>query len=109
MEYSPLVNKTSFRNILYIGDEAKTCLSLIEKFNNRLLQIEHDYSGWFNQRNINKSLVDRDKLQHHIHYNFEGGVVVVKFREEDELPAFIRRECLNACQNIATEQMLSNA
>jgi hypothetical protein len=96
-----------FNNILYIGDEPKTCLSIIEKFNNSLLQIEQSYQGWFSNRNINKGKTGHDKLQHHIHYNFEGGVVVVKFREEDELPFVIRKECLEACQNIAAEQLLT--
>ena len=95
----------SFNNILYIGDEAKTCLAVIEKFNDRLLEIEKLYPGWFNERK--GQLTMNDKLQHHIYYHFEGGIAMFKFRNEGELPARIRKECFKACRNIADEQLFS--
>jgi hypothetical protein len=97
-------NWMPFNNILYIGDEAKACIEIIEKFNNRLLQIEQMYSGWFNRRRPKNTFAKHDKLQYHIQYHFEGGIAVFKFRDEDELPQNIRNECLIACKNLAAEQ-----
>jgi hypothetical protein len=96
-----------FDNILYIGDEAKTCLAAIEKFNGRLLEIEKLYSGWFSERK--GRFMMNDKLQHHIYYHFEGGIAMFKFRNDDRLPAHIRTECFKACRNIAAEQLFSAA
>jgi hypothetical protein len=102
MKRAPLTNWMSFNNILYIGDEAKECLEIIEKFNERLHEIEQHYNGWFIINN-DESLL-RDKLQHHIQYHFEGGIAIFKFKNEDALPDFIRKECLVACKNLAFEQ-----
>jgi len=44
-------------------------------------------------------------MQHHIQYHFEGGIAIFKFKNEDELPAIIRNECLVACQALAFEQL----
>jgi hypothetical protein len=98
MNRGTLTNLIHFDNILYIGDEAKTCICIIEKFNNRLLEIEQTYSGWFKNSSAN------DKLQHHIHYHFEGRIAAFKFKSEDDLPAIIRNECFAACKTLATEQ-----
>jgi hypothetical protein len=98
MNRATLTNLIHFNNILYIGDEAKTCIRIIEKFNNRLLEIEQAYSGWFENSSAN------DKLQHHIHYHFEGGIAAFKFKSEDNLPANIRNECFAACKTLAAEQ-----
>ena len=103
MKRVPATNWMSFNNILYIGDEAKDCLEIIEKFNDRLLEIEQHYSGWFN--NSSDKYPAHDKLQHHIQYHFEGGIAIFKFKNEDEVPDFIRRECLVACRNLAFEQV----
>ena len=103
MKRVPLTNWMSFNNILYIGDEAKECLRVIEKFNERLHEIEQHYKGWFI---INSNeFPANDKLQHHIQYHFEGGVAIFKFKNEEGLPDFIREECLIACRNLAFEQL----
>ena len=103
MAQASLINPTLYSNILYIGDEPKACLSVIEKFNSRLAVIEHAYKGWFTT--VNTSIPQ--KLQHHIQYHFEGGVAVFKFRNEGELPHAIRKACLQACRNLAAEQSLA--
>jgi hypothetical protein len=103
MERTSLTSRMPFNNILYIGEEAKTCIAIIEEFNNRLAEIEKHYSGWFRRKNVNFSIPD--KLQYHIHYHFEGGIAIFKFRNEDEIPPNIREECLLACKNIAAEQL----
>ena len=100
-----LSNLTYSDNILYIGDEAKACLHVIEKFNNLLSAIEQTYSGWFNSRSFSNHPSGYDHLQHHIQYHFEGGIAIFKFRNNDELPDFIRQECLNACRSLAEEQI----
>lgn len=97
------MNWNPFKNILYIGDEAKTCITIIEKFNGRLAQIETAYAPWFHNRNVENKPVSHDKLQYHIHYHFEGGIAAFKFRNEDELPAVIRNECFSACRDLASE------
>jgi hypothetical protein len=94
-----------FNNILYIGDDARPCIEIIEKFNNRLLEIEQMYQDWFSRRHAKNSPAKRDRLQHHIHYHFEGGIAVFKFRDEEELPEEIRNECLMACRNVAADQL----
>jgi hypothetical protein len=94
-------NLSQFSNILYIGDEPKACLSVIEKFNKQLQEIENMYKGWFIGRDAKNRFSQHDRLQYHIHYHFEGGIAAFKFSNEDELPAYIRKECLNACKNLA--------
>ena len=93
-----------FDNILYIGDEAKECIRVIEKFNDCLLDIERHYPRWFGN-NGDRYLV-HDKLQRHIQYHFEGGIAIFRFKNEDEIPAIIRKECLIACRNLAFEQLV---
>jgi hypothetical protein len=105
MEHTPLKNRINFDNILYIGDEPKVCLSIIEDFNNRLHQIEQTYEDWFSTRRVKNMVTEYDRLQYHIHYHFEGGIVVFKFKDDDELPFYIRKECLNACGDLAREQL----
>ena len=101
MEKSAQTNPAFFNHILYIGDEPKVCLNIIEKFNKRLFEIEQMYAGWFYTRlPINKYNI-HDKLQNHIKYHFEGGIAVFKFRDEHSLPAIIRKECINACRDLA--------
>jgi hypothetical protein len=109
MKRTTLINRMPFDNILYIGDEWRVCLAVIEEFNNCLTQIERAYSGWFNHRTPKNRPAEHDKLQYHIHYHFEGGIAVFKFRDEDELPEVIRNECLIACSNIVAEQVYSVA
>jgi hypothetical protein len=103
MKRVPAANWMSFNNILYIGDDARNCIVIIEKFNERLLEIEKKYSGWFNSGSYKYAA--NDKLQHHIHYHFEGGIAIFKFKNEDEIPAIIRKECLIACRELAFEQL----
>lgn len=100
----PLTTKMYFNNILYIGDEPKECLFVIEKFNTRLSEIEQTYKGWFDFRSTRYKVPV--KLQHHIHYHFEGGIAVFKFRNENDIPEVIRNECFMACRNLAAEQLL---
>lgn len=104
MNRAPFVNWFAFNNILYIGDEARACIKIIEEFNSRLLEIERAYSAWFDSKPAKNKLAGPDKLQYHIHYHFEGGIAVFKFRSEDTLPAIIRDECFSACKNLAAEQ-----
>jgi hypothetical protein len=103
MKQMLLTNWMPFNNILYIGDEAKDCIEIIEKFNGCLLEIEQQYEGWFS--NSTDKCTAPDKLQHHIQYHFEGGIAIFKFRNGDELPIAIRKECLLACKNLAAEQL----
>jgi hypothetical protein len=103
MKCVPFTSWMSFNNILYIGDEAKECIEIIEKFNARLLEIEKHFAGWF--RDSSDKSITRNKLQRHIQYHFEGGIVIFKFRNGDKLPDFIRRECIIACRNLAFEQL----
>jgi hypothetical protein len=105
MNSAPLTNWTPFNNILYIGDEARACIRMIEKFNNRLLEIERIYSSWFYQRTAKNKLSKHDRLQHHIQYHFEGGIAAFKFKNDDDLPVIIRNECFTACRSLAAEQM----
>jgi hypothetical protein len=91
---------TPFNNILYIGDDAKPCLEIIEKFNDRLADIEKMYSGWFGGQHG----IKHDSLRHHIYYHFEGGIAVFKFRNEETIPEEIRNECRLACRSLASEQ-----
>ncbi len=109
MNRAPLINPIPFNNILYIGDEAKACLNIIEKFNNRLLEIEQTYFTWFSNRNAKNRLATHDKLQHHIHYHFEGGIAIFRFKNEDNLPAVIRNECVVACKNVAAGQFYATS
>ena len=90
-----------YNNILYIGDEAKACLTVIEKFNNRLKEIEQVYNGMFINNSNHKI---NGALQHHIQFHFEGGIARFKFRNADDLPASIRTQCLSACNTLAAEQ-----
>jgi hypothetical protein len=105
MKRIPYTNLMSFDNILYIGDEAKDCIEIIEKFSGRLKEIEQNYSGWFS--NIDNELTINYKLQHHIQYHFEGGIAIFKFKNADDIPEVIRRECLVACKSLAIEQLFS--
>jgi len=100
-----MINQMLYNNILYIGDEPRACLSVIEDFNNRLQEIELKHKEWFTNRNATNGPTGQDKLQRHIHYHFEGGIAVFKFKEDDDLPLQIRKECLVACQNLAEEQL----
>ena len=103
MKRAPLTNRMYFNNILYIGDEAKECIAVIEKFSERLLEIERHYANWFSGRHDKLQLPD--KLQRHIQYHFEGGIAIFRFRNEDELPLIIRNECLIACRNLAAVEL----
>jgi len=105
MESTPLSYQLNFNNILYIGDEPKACLSVIEDFNNRLSQIEDSYEDWFTARNAKNRPAVHDKLQYHIQYHFEGGIAAFKFKSDDDLPQYIRNECFLACKELAEEQL----
>ncbi len=106
MNSAPLTNRIPFNNILYIGDEAKACINIIEKFNSRLAEIEQAHPLWFNYPAAAGTSVRHDKLQYHIHYHFEGGIAVFRFRNEESLPQEIRNECRLACRALAAEQEL---
>ena len=104
MNSAQLTTPVPYNNILYIGDEAKTCIRIMEKFSNRLLEIERIYSSWFYRRSAQNKPNAHDKLQYHIHYHFEGGIAAFRFKDEDELPAVIRNECFAACKTLIAEQ-----
>jgi hypothetical protein len=104
MEKVLLAEKLAYNNILYIGDNAKECIKIIEKFTSRLRKIENHYAGLFGE-NYHEQL-RRPQLQHYIQYHFEGGIAIFRFRNEDELPDVVRNECLVACQSLVFEQML---
>jgi hypothetical protein len=104
MEPVSFMNWIPFNNMLYIGDEAKVCISIMERFNDRLREIELNWSGWLDaEGRLSTKLADRNKLQHHIQYHFEGGIAIFKFRDPDELPAIIKNECIAACRSLAIE------
>ncbi len=105
MESAFLSHQLNFDNILYIGDEPKACLSVIEDFNNRLSQIEYMYEDWFISRSAQHRPAVHDRLQYHIHYHFEGGIAAFKFKNDDDLPHHIRQECFAACKDLADEQL----
>lgn len=90
-----------FNNILYIGDEPKACIDVMEQFNYQLLEIENHYSGWFSNNQYIKNKATPNSLQGCIKYHFEGGIAIFKFKNDDELPQFIKNECLSACKRIA--------
>ncbi len=94
-----------YSNILYIGDEPRACLLAIEDFNNRLGEIEYKYGEWFNSRRVQNKPGKHDKLHYHIQYHFEGGIACFKFKNNDELPYCIRRECFIACKCLIDEQL----
>ena len=104
MEQVLFADKLACNNILYIGDNARDCLKIIEKFTARLRKIEKQYDGLFHQNSDDHAA--RPHLQHHIQYHFEGGIAIFRFKNEDELPAIVRNECLVACQSLVFEQML---
>src|SRR3984957_17250688 len=103
MEKVLIADKLAYNNILYIGDNARECLKIIEKFTARLRKIEYLYAGLFD--NNSDDQLPRPQLQHHIQYHFEGGIAIFRFKNEDDVPDFIRRECLVACRNLAFEQV----
>lgn len=101
MEKMSLTNACSFGNILYIGDEANICINVIEQFNSQLLEIENSNAGWFSRQSFNEKMAGANRLQHFIKYHFEGGIAIFKFKSDNELPQFIKNECLKACKRIA--------
>ena len=104
MERAQFTDQINFDNILYIGEEPKACLSVLMDFNERLKEIEYLHEDWFSRRNAKGRPTQHDRLQYHIHYNFEGGIAIFKFKD-DELPHSIREECTNACRDLAEEQL----
>jgi len=104
MEKVFFTEDSTFNNILYIGDNAKDCIKVIENFTGRLLKIEKNYARLVDNKDQDQEI--RHWLQPRIQYHFEGGVVVFKFKNEDEIPAIVRRECMLACRNIAFEQLV---
>jgi hypothetical protein len=104
MEKVLFADKLAYNNILYIGDNARECLKIIEKFTARLRKIENLYPGLFDKNSDDR--LARTQLQHHIQYHFEGGIAIFRFKNEDELPTIVRNECLVACQSLVFEQLL---
>src|ERR1700748_44118 len=103
MEQVLFADKLACNNILYIGDNARECIKIIEKFTARLSKIEKQYDGLFDGNSNNYDA--RPHLQQHIQYHFEGGIAIFRFKNEDDLPAIVRNECLVACQSLVFEQM----
>jgi len=97
-------NYFSYNNILYIGDDARTCLDIIEKFTGCILQIEENYA-WLVNNPMEKQTINH-WLQHQIQYHFEGGIAIFRFKNEDELPAIVRNECVSACKSLAFERLI---
>jgi hypothetical protein len=104
MEKVLFADKLAYKNILYIGDSANECLKIIEKFTARLRKIENLYPDLFGKNRDDQ--LPSLHLQQHIQYHFEGGIAIFRFKNEDELPAIVRNECLVACQSLVFEQML---
>jgi hypothetical protein len=103
MEPVSFINWIPFDNILYIGDEPKACINMMERFNERLVVIERNWPGWFSDLHPTSRLAKRDRLKSHIQYHFEGGIAIFKFRNADELPDTIKNDCITACRNLAIE------
>jgi len=103
MEPVSFLNWIPFDNILYIGDEPKACINMMERFNERLAEIERNSPGLFSHNPSSIRLAKRDRLKHHIQYHFEGGIAIFKFRNADELPETIKNDCIAACRNLAIE------
>jgi hypothetical protein len=93
----------SCNNILYIGDNAKDCLRIIEKFTSRLNNIGRAYSKLFS--NADDDVPGSNWLQHQVQFHFEGGIVIYRFRNEENLPTAIREECRLICRGLAFEQL----
>ena len=89
-----------YGNILYIGDNGRECLAVIEKFTHSLHRIEKHYAHLIQ---YNSSFT----LQRHIQFHFEGGIAIFRFKHEDQLPAIVRNECMVACQSLAFEQLVN--
>lgn len=87
-------------NILYIGDDHKLCLKIIEAFTERLSYIERMLIPAVGSNPHARC------LQRNIRYHFEGGVAMFKFKNEGEIPGNVRNECLSACQDIAFKYAL---
>ena len=92
-----------YGNILYIGDNGKECLMVIEKFTRSLQKIEDHYAELLQNAAINVN----HGLQRHIQFHFEGGIAIFRFKNEENLPAEVRNECLVACQSLAFEQLVN--
>jgi hypothetical protein len=104
MEHVLFAEKLAYKNILYIGDNAKECIKIIEKFTARLRKIEKQYCDVLN---VESGCPAADlHLQHHIQFHFEGGIAAFKFKDEDALPVVVRNECFVACQSLAFEQII---
>jgi len=100
----PLFNNCNrFDNILYIGDDAGACLKIIERFTGCIHKIEENYEGLIHADQL--AVIASHRLQHYIQYHFEGGIAKFRFKNEEELPAIVRNECLAACRSIAFEQL----
>jgi predicted Fe-S protein YdhL (DUF1289 family) len=97
-------NCFSYNNVLYVGEDAGECLKIIERFTGCLRQIEENYS-WLVSSIMTKQAINH-WLQQQIQYHFEGGVAVFRFKNEEELPAIIRNECLAACKSVAFEHLI---
>ncbi len=104
MENIPTISQINFSNVLYIGDEAQTCLRIIKRFNARLDELEQKYLHWFKRRKVANRPTTFDRLRYHILYHFEGGIAIFKFKDSDQLPGYIRRECYDACRIVVAEQ-----
>jgi hypothetical protein len=104
MDQVLFVENLAYSNILYIGDNARDCLKIIEKFTSRLDRIEKRYAGLFTENENHHTATFH--LQHHIQYHFEGGIAIFKFKDEEALPAIVRNECFIACQNLVFEQLI---
>jgi hypothetical protein len=103
MEPVSFINWIPFDNILYVGDEPKACINMMERFSERLVEIERDWLGRFSDRSASIRLAEHDRLKYHIQYHFEGGIAIFKFRNADELPETIKKECITACRTLAME------
>lgn len=92
-----------YGNILYIGDNGRECLTVIEKFTYSLSKIEDHYAALLRDTSLNANCT----LRQHIQFHFEGGIAIFRFRNEEQLPDIVRNECLVACQSIAFEQLVN--
>jgi len=92
-----------YGNILYIGDNGRECLTIIEKFTRSLRKIENNYANLLKLTYPNL----HHPLQRCIQFHFEGGIAIFRFKDENQIPLEVRNECLVACQSLAFEQLVN--
>ena len=98
-----------FSYVLYIGDEAGTCIEIIEKFYDSIGQIEEMYPEWRQPQQLYETKNNLPvKLHSYIRYHFEGGILVFKFIYPELLLSCVKDECVKECRRLANQQAFSS-